>query len=192
MRRGNFLPFIFRDNFVCFSSAMVRREAFEQCGVFDEQIPLAIDYDLWLRIAAHWKFDYVDEPVVLYRTGHANLSQRSEERLHIAMRIMRRFLNEQGGRNALPSSVVRQAFADTYCSLGLVQREHSFWRSLKSYGQAVMYQPLGMSGYRGMVAALLPERARRNVRRALGRPQEWTNMSHCTPDCTKKVSGTHA
>ncbi len=192
MRRGNVLPFMFRDNFVCFSSAMVRREAFEQCGVFNEQIPLAIDYDLWLRIAAGWKFDYVDEPVVLYRTGHANLSRRGEERLRVALGIMQRFLDEHGNREVLPSSVVRQAFAATYCSLGLVQRDRSIWRSLKSYSQAVKYQPLDLSSYRGILAALLPERARRNVRRALGRPQAWTMVSHCTADCTTQLPGTHA
>jgi len=191
MRRGNVLPFMFRDNFVCFSSVMVRRKAFEQCGMFDEQIPLAIDYDLWLRIAAHWKFDYVDEPVVLYRTGHANLSRRGEERLQVVLGIMCRFLDAQGGRNALPSAIVRQAFAETYCSLGLVQRGHSVWRSLGSYCQAIKYQPLGMQGYRGIVAALLPERARRNVRRALGRPQVWATVGHCAPECSTKCSVTN-
>ena len=49
--RGNVLPRIFKDNFVCFSSSMVRRAVLDDVGLFDERIPLAIDYDLWLRVA---------------------------------------------------------------------------------------------------------------------------------------------
>ena len=72
-RRGNILPAMFRNNFICFSSAVVRRGVLVEVGLFDENWPLAIDYDLWLRIAQRYPFDFVDEPLVKYRTGHASL-----------------------------------------------------------------------------------------------------------------------
>src|SRR5262249_50775349 len=49
--RGRVLEPMFRDNFVCFSSVVLRRAVFDEVGLFDEQLPLAIDYDLWLRVA---------------------------------------------------------------------------------------------------------------------------------------------
>src|SRR5262249_61654862 len=79
--RGEVLAPLFRNNFVCSSSVVARRRALEYAGVFCPELPLAIDYDLWLRLASHGRFDYVDEPLVVYRTGHANLSARTLDRL---------------------------------------------------------------------------------------------------------------
>ena len=67
---------MFVQNFVCFSSAVVRRIVFSHVGAFDPQWDLAIDFDLWLRVAKHYEFDFVDEELVRYRTGHGNLSKK--------------------------------------------------------------------------------------------------------------------
>jgi glycosyltransferase involved in cell wall biosynthesis len=72
--RGRVLPRMFVQNFVCFSSAVVRRAVFAHVGRFDPQWDLAIDFDLWLRVSRHHGFDFVDEELVQYRTGHGNLS----------------------------------------------------------------------------------------------------------------------
>src|SRR5437879_6439171 len=98
LARGNVLAKMFRKNFVCFSSAVIRRKVLEDVGLFDENLALAIDYDLWLRIARHYRFAYVDEPLVQYRTGHASLSQRTEERLKTVAGLMNRFLDRHAGR----------------------------------------------------------------------------------------------
>ena len=81
---------MFVQNFVCFSSAMVRREVFSHVGAFDPQWDLAIDYDLWLRVARHYEFDFVDEELVRYRTGHGNLSKKLADRVDTALSIMHR------------------------------------------------------------------------------------------------------
>src|SRR5579864_1281079 len=74
--RGQVLQDLLSDNFICFSSVVVRREVLEHVGTFDPGLDLAIDYDLWLRIAKHYAMDYVDESLTHYRTGHGNLSRR--------------------------------------------------------------------------------------------------------------------
>ena len=43
---------------------LVPAPVFRGIGGFDESIGLAIDYDLWLRIAMNYRFDYVDAPLV--------------------------------------------------------------------------------------------------------------------------------
>ncbi len=88
--RGAVLPQMFVQNFVCFSSAVVRRDVFSHVGAFDPQWDLAIDYDLWLRVAKHHRFDYVDEELVKYRTGHGNLSKKLADRVDTALSIMHR------------------------------------------------------------------------------------------------------
>src|SRR5262245_37218096 len=60
--RGRVYDDLLAQNFVCFSSVVVRRQVFESVGMFDPDLPLSIDYDLWLRVAGHYEFDFVNEP----------------------------------------------------------------------------------------------------------------------------------
>jgi glycosyltransferase involved in cell wall biosynthesis len=171
--RGNVLEAMFRQNFICFSSAVVRRSVFDQVGLFDTSMALAIDYDLWLRVAQRFPFDYVNEPLVKYRTGHASLSRRTEERLKTAANIMARFLDEYGGRAALTPALIRRAQAETYYEIALAIRNRSRWAALPWYGRALFSAPNFGLAWQGLASLPLPETVRRGLRRALGRPPDW-------------------
>jgi len=60
---------------VC-SSVMVRREAFDAVGGFDENRALIAteDYDLWLRLADAMPLVYLDEPLTFYAVHEDSLS----------------------------------------------------------------------------------------------------------------------
>ena len=64
MRRGWVSGALLIENFVCYSAGVVRRECLERSGCFDETLGMGIDYDLWLRLSAHYQFDFVREPTV--------------------------------------------------------------------------------------------------------------------------------
>jgi glycosyltransferase involved in cell wall biosynthesis len=174
LRRGNILPFIFRDNFVCFSSAVVRRQVFTDVGLFDTTLALSIDFDLWLRVALKHEFDFVDAPLVKYRTGHASLSQRTEERLATVNLIVSRFLDKYGGRSALAPSVIRIARAETSFHAALAKRTRSRLAALPLYLHCLILCPMHASAWKGLFALLLPESWLRRIRVALGRPADWS------------------
>ncbi|MHB1035979.1 MAG: glycosyltransferase family 2 protein [Pirellulales bacterium] len=178
---GEVLAKMFKDNFVCFSSSMVRRAVFDEVGAFDERIPLAIDYDLWLRVAQRYRFDYVDEPLVLYRTGHANLSQRGEERLFIALAIMRRFLDERGGRNSLDRRTVRRAYAETYLHIGQAKARRSRLAALPWFARSLAQLPVCLETWKELVKLCLPQPVFRALRRALGRPNDAVQSASVAP-----------
>jgi len=52
------------------SAVMIRRELFDRAGYFDETLPMAEDYDLWLRVAAEYPVYLLPEPMVIKRGGH--------------------------------------------------------------------------------------------------------------------------
>ncbi|MBN2553498.1 MAG: glycosyltransferase family 2 protein [Spirochaetales bacterium] len=59
------------------STVMMRRELFEELGGFREDLEIAEDYELWLRVTARCPVGYIDEPLVIKRGGHADqLSER--------------------------------------------------------------------------------------------------------------------
>jgi glycosyltransferase involved in cell wall biosynthesis len=54
------------------SAVMIRRGLFDRVGYFDETLPMAEDYDLWLRVAAEYPVYLLPEPLVIKRGGHAD------------------------------------------------------------------------------------------------------------------------
>jgi glycosyltransferase involved in cell wall biosynthesis len=52
------------------SAVMIRRGLFDRVGYFDETLPMAEDYDLWLRVAAEYPVYLLPEPLVIKRGGH--------------------------------------------------------------------------------------------------------------------------
>jgi len=43
------------------ATVLIKRECFDRVGVFDEHLSSCQDWDMWLRIAQYFEFDYVDE-----------------------------------------------------------------------------------------------------------------------------------
>jgi glycosyltransferase involved in cell wall biosynthesis len=60
------------------SAVMMRRKLFEKVGYFDEELPAAEDYDLWLRVSVEYQVLLLPDPVVIKRGGHPDqLSSKS-------------------------------------------------------------------------------------------------------------------
>jgi len=121
--RGFIYDVLLVQNPVCFSSVVVRKSVFEAVGMFDPNLPLAIDYDLWLRVARHFAFDYVDEPLVRYRTGHGNLSSRITERIAAVLGILRRSLVRRRNAETADPEAQREAWGSTCRTMGYVLRK---------------------------------------------------------------------
>jgi glycosyltransferase involved in cell wall biosynthesis len=71
---GYVFPLLFQDSFIVGNSVLIRRECFERLGGFDENVRWG-DYHLWLKIARHYKIDYVDAVLTQYRQ-HGTQSTR--------------------------------------------------------------------------------------------------------------------
>lgn len=154
LRRGNILDYIFIDNIVCFSSAMVRKHLVDAVGGFDETLPMGMDYDLWVRLAALCKFDYVDQPLVKYRTGHANLSSNTIKRYECAEKIMLKNLANPSISKKLDWWVIRYAWAETWKNKGNIFRRQGYYDSaIVLYKKAIINNPLLVSAWVGLAAS---------------------------------------
>ncbi len=54
------------------SAVILHRRLFEQHGAFDEDLPAAEDYDLWLRLAWRYEVGLLPEPLIIKRGGRAD------------------------------------------------------------------------------------------------------------------------
>lgn len=64
-------------NFVPQPSVFFRRSAFEKTNGFDENNPLAADYDMWLQLGAFADPVYIIEPLAKYRVHPGQITQMS-------------------------------------------------------------------------------------------------------------------
>jgi glycosyltransferase involved in cell wall biosynthesis len=54
------------------SSVMMSRCLLDRVGWFDDDLPAAEDYDLWLRVTAFHEVDFIPQPLVIKHGGHAD------------------------------------------------------------------------------------------------------------------------
>lgn len=59
--------------YICTPGAMIRRRAFDEYGLYDENIKYE-DYDFWLRLSHNEMFDYLPGKLVYYRRGETSIS----------------------------------------------------------------------------------------------------------------------
>ncbi|MBV5341864.1 MAG: glycosyltransferase [Deltaproteobacteria bacterium] len=75
LKRGMVFHQLLCTNFIIQSSAIIRKEVFEEAGLFNEQIFPAEDLDLWLRITQKWHVNYVEKVLVHYRISSTMYSR---------------------------------------------------------------------------------------------------------------------
>jgi hypothetical protein len=56
------------------SATLMRREALEEIGGFDESLDVYEDWDLYLRLSLTWSLEYVDVPAAKYRAWPGNVA----------------------------------------------------------------------------------------------------------------------
>ena len=159
MRRGWVSGALLIENFIGYSAGVVRRECLERYGGFDETLRMGIDYDLWLRLSAHYQFDFVPEQTVQYRIWSGQMSKNYRRRYESAIRIMEDFIDNNPG--LVPRRVIREAWAHTYTGRGntVLWREHDYVEAFRDYLRALRCVPWYWRAWRSMLRALITTRA---------------------------------
>jgi glycosyltransferase involved in cell wall biosynthesis len=153
-KRGWVTDWLLFDNFVQFSSSVVRKECLDKFGTFDEALKMGIDWDLWLRISTAYTFDFVKEQLFYYRMGHSGqMSKNIEIRLQCSDRIMENFLVKYP--RVVIKSVILKANYYTFCNRGNYYREHDKKKSYTYFLQAIRMSPFAQEAYKGLVKNLI-------------------------------------
>lgn len=60
-------------NFIPAPTVLVRKNVYRKLGLFDVNLPLTADYDMWIRIARNYSLAYIAEPLAYYRVHGKNI-----------------------------------------------------------------------------------------------------------------------
>ncbi len=67
---------LLKGNFIGSPVVIVKKECFDEMGLFDERLRNLVDWEMWLRISKRYHFRCVDEPLVIAHYDSDNVSDR--------------------------------------------------------------------------------------------------------------------
>jgi len=62
-------------------SVMIRKKVFEEVGYYNPLFTNSEDYELWFRIAEHYKLANIEEPLLMYRVFDRNITTQRQRRM---------------------------------------------------------------------------------------------------------------
>ena len=75
---GNLTQYILEESQISFMTVMIRKKSLDSLEFnFDRKYSIIGDYDLLYRLSLYWDFDYIEEPLAVYRIHKDNFSKNS-------------------------------------------------------------------------------------------------------------------
>ena len=74
------------------SAVMIRRDLFDEIGLFDETLPVCEDYDLWLRVSCRFPVHLIEAPLVVKRGGHPDQLSRNKGNDRFRVQALKKIL----------------------------------------------------------------------------------------------------
>jgi len=66
IHRGDVYHQMLKSCFIGSPTILIRKICFDNAGRFDEALPSCQDWDMWIRLAKHYKFDFLPEVLAVY------------------------------------------------------------------------------------------------------------------------------
>lgn len=112
------------------SVVLVRREALAAIGPSDESLTMRTDWDLWIRLARHYRFGTVPRILVGYRRSTSSVSRRYERFAEAGTRVLQNVLRDDPPFQArYRYCLARDAFA-VACLCTIDENPRLAWRYL--------------------------------------------------------------
>ena len=73
-RKNDFELLLTQGDFIPFMTAMVRKNVYEDIGLWDENLPYLHDWEIWIRIARYYPIAYIAESLAYNRIHGSNFS----------------------------------------------------------------------------------------------------------------------
>jgi GT2 family glycosyltransferase len=107
------------------SNPLIRRDAITEVGGFDESLSTSADWDMWLRLAAHYHFVAVPSPQILYRISVKSMSSNVYKQEVESLQVIEKAFTQAPGSLAY---LKQFSLANLYKSLTLRALERASGR----------------------------------------------------------------
>lgn len=141
------------------SAALIRRECFDKVGLFDRELSISADWDMWRRIACHYEIEIVREPLVLYRQHGSAMHLKIDVFEHDMLHAFSSMFADPAAAEVHP--LRRQCYANLYSMLSGSYFYAGHW------GKTIKYALRSVFAWPPKLAYLLSFPYRRRRRRSV-------------------------
>lgn len=142
---GQTLKSLVYGDFVCPIAVLLRRDALERIGGYDESLIGNEDWDLWLRIAKHYEIAYVPKILARYRFHTKNMTRTDSTRMEQLMQDRVRVLDKFFAQSDVNSDILDIkpiAYRNVYLDWTIRYLERRAFRSAaQTFQRALSYAP---------------------------------------------------
>jgi len=117
---------------------LIRKECFQKAGLFDTEAHSSVDWDMWIKLSKHYKFDFVPEILAKYYIYGAQTSAHPGGKIQDYDRLLRKYQNYLS-RTQLSQRL--QHLGTLCCYQG------DFRRASQYFGEAIRANPRDIYAY---------------------------------------------
>jgi len=118
-----------------------RRELIDAAGPYDSALRSCEDYELYLRMSLHCRFEPLGKATGLRRRHDRNLSRQSGFSRFQEAQVLQRFIEVQGGHAVVPRGLVRRRLGRLYyASARQYFKEGAYRHAMRAAGRANAYR----------------------------------------------------
>ncbi len=158
--RGWIYTDLLLDCVVWTSTVLIHRSVLSEVGVFDTELRIGEDYDLWLRASRVTPIERVAQPLALYRQHPENITRRAPAE-NYRQRVVQRAIDRWGyvgpdGRE-VDRNAVKRMFAKScsdFAATQLVTGQRTAGRA--SALQALKLDAMHLAAWKLLVRSFLP------------------------------------
>ncbi len=141
---GQLTEKLFQSIFVHDPAAVFHKQVIQQCGGFDENLPVCVGHEFWLRVSTKFEFGLIDQPLALRRWSQESLTRSNRSRgRRIKAAMLARFFADSSSRRFLKDlPAARRRLAKVHYAAGKILLQESSPRQARQYlAKALGYKP---------------------------------------------------
>lgn len=151
-KRGYIFKDLIKDNFICISTTIIRKDVLDMVGLFNSKIRYVEDLELWLRVVYKNKIDYTPEKVVKYRVHPGNVSRDYEKQFKTELFVIKNACK----RFNMSKKLKRDCLFNSYSRLSYFSLEDRKYNvALKALFNAILLKPFKFKNYKLLIKIIL-------------------------------------
>lgn len=148
---------LFMSIFVHDPAAVFRKCVIEQCGGFEESLPVSVGHEFWLRVSTKFEFGLIDEPLAVRRWSELSVTRSNRLRGRLKKcGMLERFYFQQGGNEFLPKkkAMLRLAKVNYHVAKQYLAKR-DFKNAAEYFIKAIKYKPTYLRVYAFAIPAFV-------------------------------------
>jgi glycosyltransferase involved in cell wall biosynthesis len=149
-RQGWITEKLFHRSFIHDPSVVFHKRVVDECGPFDQSLPVCVGHEFWLRVSTQFPIGLVNEPLAQRRYVESSLTLRNNARSsRVKVEMLERFYFERGGREMLQNQhkALARLAKTRYAAARVFIGQRQYPDAAQYLAKAIRYCPTFVKSY---------------------------------------------